>query len=340
MSFVASAPKVVLHDHLDGGLRPKTIIELAQEIGYRDLPTYDADDLGRWFFDAANSGSLERYLQTFDHTLAVMQSADNIARVAAECVEDLAADNVVWAEVRMAPELATAGGLTLDEAVNAMLTGMREGEKRAGNKISSGLLLCSMRHLDRHMEVAQAVVRFRDQGVVGFDIAGPERGFPASRLAPAFDYLRRNNARITIHAGEDGGLESIQDALLMGAERLGHGVEIIDDITLDGDGNATLGPLASYVRDRGIALEVCPTSNIQTGLAQSISEHPFNVLRSLGFAVTLNCDNRLMSDTTPTRETQKVVDAFGLSQQDLQAWTATALHASFAPYELKATLLH
>lgn len=339
MSFVASAPKVVLHDHLDGGLRPETIIDLANEIDYKSLPTYDADDLGRWFFDAANSGSLERYLETFDHTLAVMQSPENIARVAAECVEDLAADNVVWAEIRMAPELATAGGLTLDEAIMAMLSGFREGEKRTGNRISTGLLLCAMRHRDRHMEVAEAAVRFRDQGVVGFDIAGPERGFPASRLAPAFDFLRRNNARITIHAGEDGGLDSIQDALLMGAERLGHGVEIIEDITFDSAGNAKLGRLASYVRDRGIALELCPTSNIQTGVAENIGEHPFNVLRSLGFAVTLNCDNRLMSNTTPTQETQKVVDAFGLSEADLHAWTKTALRSSFAPYDLKASLL-
>lgn len=339
MNFVASAPKVVLHDHLDGGLRPQTIIDLAKEVGYRALPTHDAEDLATWFFDAANSGSLERYLETFDHTLAVMQTPENITRVASECVQDLAADNVVWAEIRMAPELATAGGLSLDQAISAMLDGLADGEKRSGGRIKTGLLLCAMRHQDRHMEIAEAVVRFRDAGVVGFDIAGPERGFPASRLAPAFEYLRRNNARITIHAGEAGGLESIQDALMMGAERLGHGVEIINDISLDSEGNATLGRLASYVRERGIALELCPTSNIQTGVAATVAEHPFNTLRKLGFAVTLNCDNRLMSRTTPTKETQKVVEAFGLSEADLAAWTKTAMNSSFAPYEIKASLL-
>lgn len=339
MNFVASAKKVVLHDHLDGGLRPTTIIELAKEIGYSHLPSNDPDALATWFFDAANSGSLERYLETFTHTLAVMQNPEHIARVASECVQDLAADNVVWAEIRMAPELATAGGLSLDQAIEAMLEGIRDGQEKATNEIHAGLLLCAMRHRDRHLEVAQAVVRFRDQGVVGFDIAGPERGFPASRLVAAFDYLRRNNARITVHAGEDGGLESIQDALLVGAERLGHGVEIINDISFDADGNATLGRLATYVRDRGVLLELCPSSNLQTGVAAQLQDHPFNVLRKLGFAVSLNCDNRLMSNTTPTQETQKVVDAFGLTEDDLRAWTHTALSSSFAPYELKTSLL-
>ena len=339
--FVASLPKVVLHDHLDGGLRPQTVIDLAHEVGYKDLPTYDAEDLATWFFDAANSGSLEQYLTTFTHTVAVMQTAENIARVAAECVEDLAAEGVMWAEIRMAPELCTQSGLSMDQAVAAIVDGLQEGERKAaaaGHHIRAGALLCSLRHLDRHMEVAQAVVKFRDAGVVGFDIAGPERGFPAHRLSDAFEYLRGNNARITVHAGEAGGLDSIQDALLVGAERLGHGVEIIDDVTFAPDGSASLGRLASYVRDRGIALEICPTSNLQTGIAETIQQHPFDRLFRLGFNVTLNCDNRLMSRTSPNTEMSRLAHAFGYGQAELKQYGRNALNASFAPYEIKQEL--
>jgi adenosine deaminase len=339
-SLLSAAPKVILHDHLDGGLRPATIIELAGEVGYSALPTTDVDDLATWFYDAANSGSLETYLETFTHTLAVMQTPEALERVAAECVEDLAADGVLWAEIRMAPELCTST-LALDDVINAMLRGLREGERRAaakGQTIETGLLLCAMRHLGRHVEVAKAVVNFRDAGVVGFDIAGPERGFPASRLVQAFDYLRRNNIRVTIHAGEAGGLESIQDALLMGAERLGHGIEIAEDIKVDADGNATLGRTAAYVRDRGIALEICPTSNVQTGAATSIAAHPFALLRRLGFTVTVNTDNRLMSRTGPVQENSLLADAFGYGVADLQEYALDALRASFAPQPTKAVI--
>ena len=338
---IAALPKVLLHDHLDGGLRPQTIIDLARERGYTELPTTDAHDLAQWFHDAASSGSLERYLETFVHTIAVMQDPEGIARVTAECVEDLAADGVIWAEIRMAPELCTQRGLSIDDAVRAMVAGVHEGRSRAaaaGHDIDAGLLLCAMRQNDRHLDVAQSVVAWRDGGVVGFDIAGPERGFPASRLVAAFDYLRRNLARITVHAGEGDGVASIQDALLVGAERLGHGVRIMDDITIEADGTATLGTLARYVLDRGVPLEICPTSNLQTGISATYAEHPFGVLRQLGFTVTVNTDNRLMSQTTPTQEMARLVDAFGYDAVDLHAYTRAALVGSFAPHQTKERL--
>lgn len=338
---IASLPKVLLHDHLDGGLRPNTIVELARERGYAGLPTTDPDDLARWFHEAASSGSLERYLETFVHTIAVMQDPEGIARVTAECVSDLAADGVVWAEIRMAPELCTQQGLSIDDAVRAMVDGVNIGRAQAqaaGHEIDAGLLLCAMRQNDRHVDVAKSVVAWRDGGVVGFDIAGPERGFPASRLIAAFDYLRRNLARVTVHAGEGDGLASIQDALLVGAERLGHGVRITEDITVDADGVATLGSVARYVLDRGIALEICPTSNLQTGLASTYAEHPFGLLRRLGFTVTVNTDNRLMSRTTPTQELARLAEAFDYDAVDLHTYMRDALRASFAPHATKERL--
>lgn len=329
---------VVLHDHLDGGLRPTTIIELARDCGYAGLPTLDAEDLRTWFFEAADSGSLERFLETFAHTVAVLQTPEALERVAAEAVEDLAADGAVWAEIRMAPELCTAGGMSMDDVLRAMLAGLRRGEQRAadaGHLIDAGLIVCAMRQGERGLEVARAATARLDDGVIGFDIAGPEAGFPASRLRDAFDHIRSTPARITIHAGEADGLASIIDALSMGAERLGHGVRIMDDISIDGAGNAQLGRTAAYVRDRGIALEMCPTSNLQTGAAATLGQHPFNVLRELGFAVTVNTDNRLMCGTSMSEEAHHLMDAFDLGDSEAHAWALTALDASFAPYETK-----
>ena len=230
------APKVLLHDHLDGGVRPLTVVELAAETGYDDLPATDADKLSHWFYDAANSGSLERYLETFAHTVGVMQTPAALARVAAECAEDLAADGVVYAEVRYAPELHVVGGMDLPEVVEAVNAGFREGERRAaaaGTPIRVGALLTAMRHAARSMEIAELAVRYRDDGVVGFDIAGAEAGHPPTRHLDAFEYLQRENAHFTIHAGEGFGLPSIWQAIQWcGADRLGHGVRIIDDITV------------------------------------------------------------------------------------------------------------
>ncbi len=289
---IKRVPKALLHDHLDGGLRPETIIEIAQQIGYKKLPTNDPKQLGDWFEESCNSHSLVRYLETFSHTIAVMQSKEAIIRVSRECAIDLARDGVVYAEVRGAPELFTEQGLTLDQVVEATLEGYKQGmaeAAREGNKIRVESLLCGMRQNDRSQEAAAAVVKYRNKGVVGFDIAGPEDGFPPTNQLETFEYLRKENAHFTIHAGEAYGLPSIWEAIqICGAERLGHGVRIIDDIDFTGD-KPKLGPLASYVRDRRIPLELCPTSNLQTGAAKTYSDHPIGMLAKLRFRDWIAC---------------------------------------------------
>ena len=341
------APKVLLHDHLDGGLRPATVVDLAAESGYRDLPTADAAELGAWFRDAADSGSLERYLETFAHTVGVMQTEPALKRVAAECAEDLAADGVVYAEVRFAPELHVEEGLTLDQVVDAVLTGFAEGSARAaanGHRIRVGALLTAMRHNARSMEIAELAIRFRDVGVVGFDIAGAEAGHPPTRHLDAFEYLKRENAHFTIHAGEAFGLPSIWQALQWcGADRLGHGVRIIDDISVPEDGSddgVSLGRLAAYVRDKRIPLELCPSSNVQTGAAKSIAEHPIGLLARLRFRVTVNTDNRLMSGTSMSREMALLVEAFGYGWSELQWFTLNAMKSSFWPFDQRLRIIN
>lgn len=331
---IRALPKVLLHDHLDGGLRPQTIIDLASEAGYDRLPTRDAEELGQWFVDAADSGSLVRYLETFEHTLAVMQTEDALRRVAAECAEDLADDGVVYAEVRFAPELLTGGGLTMAQAVEAVLDGFD-----IERDIEVNALLCAMRQSDRGDEVADLVIGFRDDGVAGMDIAGPEDGFPASRFIDPFAKLRAAMCRYTIHAGEAVGVSSVADALATCMpERLGHGVRIVEDIRVDGD-EAEIGDVAGYVRDRQIPLEVCPSSNLQTGIADSISEHPITLLNDLGFAVTVNTDNRLMSGTSVSREMHLLVEEAGWDQQDLYTATMAAVDGAFLPLDDKADLI-
>ena len=325
------APKVLLHDHLDGGLRPQTVLELADEHGYRPLPADDPESLGRWFRQAADSGSLVQYLETFAHTVGVMQRPEAVQRVARECALDLAADGVVYAEVRMAPELLTAGGTPIEEAVEAILDGFRAGSAEAasaGMPITVGSLLCAMRQNDRWEEVAGLVVRYRDAGVVGFDLAGPEDGFPPDRVPEAIALLDRERAHRTVHAGEAFGLESIRAALDGArAERLGHGVRIIDDVAADG----ALGPLARRVRDEQVPLEVAPTSNVQTGAFTSLAQHPVDRLHRLGFAVTMNTDNRLMSGVSASSELAAVASTFGWTWDDVQIVTERALAAGFAP---------
>ncbi|MGZ5416662.1 MAG: adenosine deaminase [Nocardioides sp.] len=338
---IRRAPKVLLHDHLDGGLRPQTILDLAPE-GHR-LPASDAESLRRWFEDSANSGSLERYLETFDHTVAVMQTADNLRRVARECVADLAEDGVVYAEVRYAPEQHLDGGLTLPQVVEAVRDGFLEGEEEAqhaGTPILVRQLLTAMRHQARSHEIAELMVAYRDQGVVGFDIAGAEAGYPPTRHLDAFEYLQRENAHFTIHAGEAFGLPSIWQAIQWcGADRLGHGVRIIDDVTVHDDGSVELGRLASYVRDKRIPLEMCPSSNIQTGAAASIAEHPIGLLTDLRFRVTINTDNRLMSGTSMSREMSLLVDAFGYDMHDLRWFTINAMKSAFLPFDERLAII-
>ncbi|MFI7365989.1 adenosine deaminase [Streptomyces sp. NPDC050149] len=340
---IRRAPKVLLHDHLDGGLRPGTIIELAAANGYDGLPETDADKLGIWFREAADSGSLERYLETFAHTCAVMQTREALVRVAAECAEDLAADGVVYAEVRYAPEQHLEAGLSLEEVVEAVNEGFREGERRArkdGNRIRVGALLTAMRHAARSLEIAELANRYREQGVVGFDIAGAEAGFPPTRHLDAFEYLKRENNHFTIHAGEAFGLPSIWQAIQWcGADRLGHGVRIIDDIEVAEDGSVKLGRLASYVRDKRIPLELCPTSNLQTGAAASYAEHPIGLLRRLHFRATVNTDNRLMSGTSMSQEFEKLTETFGYTLEDMQWFTVNAMKSAFIPFDERLAMI-
>ena len=341
---IRRAPKVLLHDHLDGGLRPATIVELARESGYKALPTYDAAELGQWFREASHSGSLERYLETFAHTTAVMQTRDGLVRVAAECAEDLAADGVVYAELRYAPEQHLEGGLSLEEVVEAVQEGLELGEKRAadaGRSIHTGQLVTAMRHAARSSEIAELAVRYRDSGVSGFDIAGAEAGNPPTRHLDAFEYLRRENFHFTIHAGEAFGLPSIWEALQWcGCDRLGHGVRIIDDITADGNGAPQLGRLAQYVRDKRVPLEMCPSSNVQTGAADSIADHPIKLLRDLRFRVTVNTDNRLQSGVTLSEEFAKLSEAFGYDWDDLQWFTVNAMKSAFLPFDERLALIN
>ncbi len=335
---IRRAPKVLLHDHLDGGLRPQTVIDLAAEHGYDGLPTTDVDDLARWFTEGANRRDLVLYLETFEHTVGVMQERDAIVRVAAECAEDLADDGVVYAEVRMAPELCLERGLTLDDAIEAMLEGFRIGS--ADGRIEIGLLVTAMRHAANSKEVAEAALRHRDEGVVGFDIAGSEAGNPPTRHLDAFREVAEANFHITIHAGEAFGLPSIWEAVqICGAERLGHGVRIIDDVTVTPEG-VQLGRLASFIRDRRVPLEMCPTSNVNTGVCDTIADHPIGLLRRLRFRVTVNTDNRLMSDTSMTEEMHKLVEAFGYGWDDLEWLTLNAMKSAFWPFDKRLRIIN
>ncbi|MFE9172135.1 adenosine deaminase [Streptomyces kebangsaanensis] len=330
-------PKAVLHDHLDGGLRPATVVELADTVGHT-LPTTDPDELAAWYYDAANSGDLVRYIATFEHTLAVMQTREGLLRTAEEYVLDLAGDGVVYGEVRYAPELMVKGGLTPAEVVGTVQEGLAAGMAKAaanGTPVRVGTLLCGMRMFDRSREIADLAVAHRDAGVVGFDIAGAEDGFPPADHLAAFEHLRRESVPFTIHAGEAHGLPSIHQALqVCGAQRIGHGVRITDDIV---DGKP--GRLAGWVRDRRIALEMCPTSNLQTGAARSIAEHPITALKDLGFRVTLNTDNRLVSGTTMTREMSLLVEHAGWTVEDLRTVTVNAVKSAFIPFDERNALL-
>ncbi|MEU5638815.1 adenosine deaminase [Streptomyces milbemycinicus] len=341
---IRRAPKVLLHDHLDGGLRPATVVDLARETGYDGLPKSDPAELGRWFREAADSGSLELYLETFAHTCAVMQTRDALFRVAAECAEDLAEDGVVYAEVRYAPEQHLTRGLTLEQVVEAVNEGFREGERRArekGLRIRVGALLTAMRHAARALEIAELANGYRDHGVVGFDIAGAEAGYPPTRHLDAFEYLKRENNHFTIHAGEAFGLPSIWQALQWcGADRLGHGVRIIDDIEVADDGSVTLGRLASYVRDKRIPLELCPTSNLQTGAARSYAEHPIGLLRRLQFRATVNTDNRLMGGTSMSDEFEHLVSTFHYTLDDMQWFTVNAMKSAFIPFDERLAMIN
>lgn len=339
----AALPKVVLHDHLDGGLRPATVIDLAKERGYTNLPTTDPAELGAWFVEGANKKNLVEYLRGFEHTVALLQDPEAIERVAEEYVLDLVADGVVYAEVRNAPELNTQKGMTMLEVLEATDRGLARGMQAAGAdgyKIVVNQLVCGMRHDVRVLEAAEAALEARDSGlhVVGFDIAGPEAGFPPGAHVEAFQLIKDGCLRTTIHAGEADGVPSIAEAMhRCGAERLGHGVRISEDITDDGD-SVELGRVADMVLDRGITLECCPTSNVQTGAVPSIEEHPIDFLLDLGYRVTVNPDNRLMSGVTMTSEFKVLHDVFGWGIDEFEEVTLNAIEGAFAHFHERAEI--
>lgn len=354
---IASLPKVSLHDHLDGGLRPSTIVELAATDGVElpldantGSPIAEAGSLGAWFAEQSDSGSLVEYLKTFDITTAVMQTEESLFRVAKEFVEDLADDGVIYGEIRWAPEQHLTRGLSLDQAFEAVQAGIDEGVtlvQKSGRSIQIGQLPSAMRHLDRGLEIAQLALRHRSKGAVGFDIAGPEAGFPPSRMKDAFDLLAKELFPVTVHAGEADGLESIRSAVVDGrALRLGHGVRVaegISNLLASHADEAGLDEVATWVLERQIPLETSPSSNLQTGAIASfgstMSDHPFDALYRLGFAVTVNTDNRLMSSTTLTKELFLLSQAFGYGLDDLLAFQLNAAAGAFLPFDQKEAVI-
>ena len=331
-------PKVLLHEHLDGGLRPATVIELAGESGYAGLPTTDAGELAAWFHRGAQRGNLPEYLEGFAHTTGVMQSAEALERVAFEFIEDMHQDGVVYAEVRFAPVFHTSGGLTEDEVVAAVIRGLERGQAAYG--VEWGLIICAMRHLTASLEAAELAIRWRDAGVVGFDLAGGESGFPPKKHVEAFQAIERANFYITIHAGEAFGPESIWQALqYCGAHRLGHATRLRDDIEILPDGTLKLGRLAQYILDRRVPLEMCLLSNLHTGAIPSLDSHPFGMFFRRGFRVCLNTDDRLMSDTSMTQETTLATQLFNLSLVELEKLALNAMKSAFAPFDKRLQLI-
>lgn len=332
-------PKVLLHEHLDGGVRPATVIDLAREEGYRGLPTEDTGELAAWFHRGAQRGNLPEYLEGFAHTIAVMQTGEGLRRVAREFMEDMAADGVVYAEVRFAPVFHTKDGLTQDEVVEAVLAGLEQGGRTHG--VGWGLIICAMRDRVDSLEAAELAIRWRGRGVVGFDLAGEEAGHPPKKHLEAFQAIHRANFAITIHAGEAFGPESIWQALQWcGAHRLGHATCLTEDIEEREDGSLKLGSLAQYILDRRIPLEMCLSSNVHTGACPTMKEHPFAVFHDAGFRVFLNTDDRLMSDTEMSKELALATATFDLSLVDLEKMTMNAMKSSFAPHQERVRVIH
>jgi adenosine deaminase len=338
-SVLKTLPKVLLHEHLDGVLRPATVIDLALAVGYDDLPTKDATELGAWFFQGANQGSLAKYLEGFKHTIAVTQTEEALERVAYEQAEDLSRDGVVYYETRFAPLFHTTKGLTHQQVVSAVLKGMVRGRQDFG--LQSGLIICAMRNMNVSLEMAELAVDFRERGVVGFDLAGEEGGYPPKKHVDAFHYIQRENFNITVHAGEGFGKESIWQAIqYCGAHRIGHGTRLIDDIAVAGGKAVKLGDLAQYVLDKRIPLEICLLSNVHTGATPTLEQHPFKILYQEKFRVTLNTDNRLMSNTTMTKEFEAASDTFGLTLDDFEKITINAMKSAFLPYNQRIDVIY
>jgi adenosine deaminase len=340
--FIQTLPKVLLHDHLDGGLRPQTVIDLAKEIGYKKLPTNNPDKLSAWFQRGAKRGSLPLYLEGFAHTCAVMQTEEALERVAFEMMEDMYKDGVVYVETRFAPVFHTEKGLHWEEIVTAVLNGLERGKQKFG--VEYGLIICAMRNMKLSQEMAELAIDFRERGVVGFDLAGEEGGYPPKKHVDAFHYIQRENFNITIHAGEAFGKESIWQAIQWcGAHRIGHATRLVEDLKIS-DSHPTqilsMGYLAQYILDKRIPLEICLTSNVDTGAVKSIKEHPFGILHRYKFRVTLNTDDRLMSNTTMTKELKIAHDVFKLSFDDLEKLTINAMKSAFVPYKKRIELIY
>jgi adenosine deaminase len=338
-AVLQSLPKVLLHEHLDGVLRPQTVIELAKSNDYDQLPTQNPEELARWFHQGANQGSLPKYLEGFAHTIAVMQTEEALERVAYEQAEDLRHDGVVYFETRFAPLFHTRKGLTHQQVVSAVLKGLERGRKDFG--VSSGLIICAMRNMDVSLEMAELAVDFRQRGVVGFDLAGEEGGYPPKKHVDAFHYIQRQNFNITVHAGEGFGKESIWQAIqYCGAHRIGHGTRLVDDIAVTDGKVVKLGDLAQYVLDKRIPLEICLLSNVHVGAARSLAEHPFKLFYQEKFRVTLNTDNRLMSNTSMTKEFEAARDTFGLTMDDFEKITINAMKSAFLPYDRRCEFIY
>lgn len=341
---VRRLPKVVLHDHLAGGVRPETLVELAHETGYADLPSTDVAELSQWFADAAHAGSLENYLTRFTPVVDLLQSSVALEHVATEAVLDLAADGVVYAELKIAPEQHTRAGLSTAEVVEAVLAGLNVGRAKArlrGCEIQPQLLLTALRQAAASTEIAELAVSYREAGVVGFDIAGPEAGYPPTRHLAACEHVRQENFNLTIHAGEGFGLSSIWQAIQScGADRLGHGTRIADDLAVAEDGSAKLGKLAAYVRDKRIPLEMCPTSNVHTGVAPNLAAHPIDDLRRLRFRVTVNTSSRVISQTSMTAEFTELAREFGYGLDELSWFTVNAMKSAFVGHDERLRLIN
>lgn len=328
-------PSVLLHDHLDGGLRPGTVLELAGTYGYSGLPIHDEPSLADWF-DQGSSGSLESYLEAFTHTIAVMQHPEALEQVAYEAAVDLAADGVVYAEIRFCPDLHTKHGLSPRDAVETVAAGLRRGAREGG--LRWGLIIDALRHLDHSMEMARLAASSRDQGLVAFDLAGPEAGHPPADHLAACRYAREAGLRLTLHAGEAAGsrgvayiAEAMDDCA---AERLGHGVEIIDDCLLSDGEIVDLGPVAQRILDRQLPLEICPSSNLATRRLDP-EDHPVGALQRAGFNVTINTDNRLISATSISGELRLVEKYHGFDTNDLALVARRSLLAAFCDHASK-----
>ncbi len=338
--FLNSLPKVLLHDHLDGGLRPQTIIELAKDIGYRKLPTRNSNDLQQWFFRGANRGSLALFLEGFQHTCAVMQTEEALERVAYECVEDMYKDGVIYFETRFCPALHTQKGLHWEQVLKAVLSGLEKGKQKF--KVEFGVIIAALRNQKISLPMAELAVDFRDRGVVGFDIAGEEGGFPPKDHIDAFHYIQRENFNITIHAGEAFGKESIWQAIQWcGAHRIGHATRLIDDIVVDADGKILkFGNLSQYVLDKRIPLELCLSSNLHTGAIDKIENHPFKIFRAGNFRISLNTDDRLMSNTNLTKEFQIAHKVFDATLEDFEKITINSMKSAFINFHKRIDIIY